>query len=155
MSILIASFVKRYSEAAVTAMKHTGIPASVTLAQAILESNVGRSHLTVRAKNFFGIKGEGPAGHVVLPTREVNGHGHSYVIQAKFRAYSEAWQSFEDHGQFFLRNQRYRKAVTSYKQKPELFAQEIARAGYATDPHYADSLIRLMKQYELERFDTL
>src|SRR5207253_8506059 len=130
-------FFTQYAQNAVDAMKQTGIPASVTLAQAFLESGRGQSGLTKKAFNFFGIKGQGPAGSVMMRTREVNAHGQSYYIMAPFRKYHNAMESFLDHGKFFLQNKRYAKAVAC-KSDPRCFANEIAKAGYATDPHYAD-----------------
>lgn len=145
------SFVDSVSSAAIQSQRQTGVPASVTIAQAILESGYGKSGLTQRGNNYFGIKGSGPAGSINLPTREVLG-GRSVTVNANFRAYHNAAESFVDHGKFFQQNSRYSQAL-QHTNDPKRFAQEIQKAGYATDPNYAKSLSGLIDKYDLTRFD--
>lgn len=147
------AFIDSIRDAAIASQRETGIPASVTIAQALIESGRGKSGLTRLAKNYFGIKGEGPAGHVLMMTREVL-HGHSVMIRAPFRAYHTAIESFTDHGRFFLQNPRYHNAVLVANDAKQ-FAREIQKAGYATDPHYADTLIGIINKYNLTRFDEI
>lgn len=145
-------FLTAAGEAARAAQQATGVPASVTIAQAILESNWGRS--TIGANNYFGIKAEtktGPAGVVWAATKEYTDKGW-ITIQAPFRAYENMAQSFTDHGQFFIENSRYAAALRNAGD-PKLFARLIQAAGYATDPNYAQSLIRLMDKLDLYRYD--
>src|SRR5262249_7335055 len=97
------AFIDSIAADAVRTEKQMGIPASVTIAQAILESGWGRSGLTQSANNYFGIKGTGPAGYVVLPTKEYL-NGQWVTINAKFRKYHNAQESFTDHAQFFYQN---------------------------------------------------
>jgi hypothetical protein len=132
------------------AMAETGVPASVTVAQAILESGWGR-HAIGRAKNLFGIKGRGPAGSVRATTREfVNGR---WITQeANFAAYKTYAESIAEHARFFRRNRRYAEALR-HVDDADRFAREIHRAGYATAPNYADALISLMRRHNLYRFD--
>lgn len=135
--------------------RQTGVPASVTIAQAILESDWGTSSLTRAANNFFGIKAtDYPNTNDVYwsDTWEVV-DGEDLVVRAPFRAYKTPWDSFLDHGQFFLRSRRYAAAllVTS---NPQEFARAIADAGDATDPAYARKLIALMDQYRLYQYDS-
>lgn len=132
----------------------TGIPASVTVAQAILETYWGTSRLAKEANNFFGIKARekpGSAGVVWMDTWEVIG-GANVTRREPFRAYKSVADSFTDHGQFFLENSRYQRAL-AVKDDPRRFAQEVNRAGYATDPAYASKLITLMDRFDLYRFD--
>ena len=145
------AFIDTYARAAIESQKKTGVPASVTMAQAILESGWGKSGLTRDANNFFGMKGSGPAGSVTVRTREVV-NGHSIYINAAFRKYHNAQESFADHGNLLKNASRYRPAF-AYKNNPEQFAREIQKSGYATDPHYASTLISIMRQYHLARFD--
>src|SRR5262249_22607335 len=147
------AFIDSFAADAIKSQRETGVPASVTLAQALLESGRGRSGLSKNAKNFFGIKGDGPAGHVLMPTREVL-NGRTVTVNAKFRKYNSAAESFTDHGRFFLENSRYRTAL-EHKDDAPRFAVEIQRAGYATDPHYSDILIRIITQFNLTRFDEI
>lgn len=145
------AFLDRYGAAAVRSMQSTGVPASVTLAQAILESGWGRSGLTRKAFNFFGIKGTGPAGSLTVRTREVV-NGRSIYINAAFKAYHNAAESFVDHGKMLRRLSRYAPCFR-HRGDPAQFCRELQRAGYATDPHYASSLIKIIQQYGLTRFD--
>lgn len=147
------AFIDSVAADAIRSQRETGVPASVTMAQAILESGWGCSGLSKRANNYFGIKGDGPAGHVTMRTREVI-NGQSVYVDANFRRYNSAQESFTDHGEFLRRNSRYARAF-DHTDNPEQFAREIARAGYATDPNYANSLIQIMRQYNLGRYDTI
>jgi LysM repeat protein len=131
----------------------TGVPASVTIAQAILESGWGRSELTRQANNYFGIKGTGPAGSVTMRTREVI-NGRETYVNAQFRKYNSAAESFADHAQFFIRNPRYATAM-QHTNDAFRFAAEIHKAGYATDPNYTKLLHGIMRQYDLTRFDAI
>jgi uncharacterized protein YraI len=132
------------------------VPASVTIAQAILESGWGRSDLSRVDHNYFGIKCFGTPGAIAIgcrayPTTECNGK-KCYRTTAQFRVYRGPADSFADHGRFLVVNPRYRKAF-SYTRDPNRFAIEIHKAGYATSPTYARNLINLMKRYNLYRFD--
>lgn len=147
------AFIDRISSDAIKSQRETGVPASVTMAQAILESGWGKSGLSTNANNFFGIKGKGPAGSITMRTREVF-NGQSTYINAPFRKYNSPAESFADHGKFFLQNKRYATAMKN-TDNGHRFAQEIARAGYATDPTYAKQLSGLINKYGLERFDRI
>jgi peptidoglycan hydrolase-like protein with peptidoglycan-binding domain len=147
------AFLDRIAADAIKSQRNTGVPASVTMAQALLESDRGRSGLTTRANNFFGIKGEGPAGHITMPTRE-NFNGRWVTVDANFRKYNSPSESFDDHGKFLRKNPRYAPAF-KHTDDARQFAREIHKAGYATDPQYSNKLISIMKEYGLERFDQI
>ena len=145
-----------------TSKKDTGVPAAVTIAQAILESGYGAKHIG-EANNYFGIKastkpdgtvdyGTVATGYVTVPTREVL-QGKDVTIQAKFRKYASMTDSFKDHGLFLKNNTRYATAFT-HSSDPIQFAKDIAAAGYATDPKYADTLVALINQWKLAQYDT-
>jgi flagellum-specific peptidoglycan hydrolase FlgJ len=147
-------FISVIAPAAVKSAEDTGVPASVTIAQAIIESYWGSSRLSTDANNYFGIKGDnrpGTAGVVWFNTWEVLG-GRNVMTSAPFRAYKSLADSFEDHGRFFLDNPRYAPAL-AVEGDARKFAQAIARSGYATDPGYAGKLIQLMDRYNLYRYD--
>jgi flagellum-specific peptidoglycan hydrolase FlgJ len=147
-------FIASIGEAAVESADQTGVPASVTIAQAILESYWGSSRLAQDDNNYFGIKAQprgGTAGSVSMSVWEVIG-GRNVVENQAFRAYNTVADSFVDHGQFFLENPRYSSAM-AVKDDPKQFAVQINRDGYATDPSYASKLIGLMDRYNLYRFD--
>lgn len=145
------SFIDKVRVDAMMSQSETRVPASVTLAQACLESGYGGSDLSRLANNYFGIKGTGPAGSVTMPTQEyVN--GRMVTVNAAFRKYNTPSESFADHGWFLRNNSRYANAF-NYTGDAARFAQEIHRAGYATDPQYASKLTSLINQYGLTRFD--
>ncbi len=150
-----ADFINTVGWAAQKSRRSTGVPASVTVAQAILESDWGRSRLTRQGNNLFGIKAlgsaTGPAGTVALATWE-HVDGEDVIVQAPFKAYFTLDESIDDHGRFFIRNKRYADAL-AVAADARAFANAIQDDGYATDPGYADKLIRLMDRYELYRFD--
>jgi uncharacterized protein YraI len=131
------------------------VPASVTIAQAILESGAGVSTLTRVDHNVFGMKCFGDPGRVAIGCRGYGtfecGSG-CYRTRASFRAYADLGDSFVDHGLMLSSLARYRPCFR-YVHDPDRFAQALQAAGYATDPHYARSLIRLMRQYNLYKYD--
>jgi LysM repeat protein len=132
----------------------TGVPASVTLAQAILESDWGRSRLAREAKNLFGIKAHtrpGTAGVYRIGTWEVEG-GANVIRNEPFRAYGTFVESIADHGRWFHQQPRYAGAL-AVRDDPRAFAYAIAAAGYATDPVYATKLVTLMERHGLEVYD--
>ena len=147
-------FIASIGEAAVQSADATGVPASVTIAQAILESYWGSSRLAREANNYFGIKAQtrsGSAGSIWFDVWEVIG-GRNVMQSQAFRAYKTVAESFVDHGEFFVDNGRYASAMAA-KSDPRQFARAINRAGYATDPAYASKLIGLMDRYDLYRYD--
>lgn len=147
-------FIADVAEAAQLSQQQTGVPASVTIAQAILESDLGRSRLSREANNYFGIKARakpGPAGVIYIDTWESIG-GRDVTVREAFRAYHNMLESFIDHGMFFLENARYALAMQNVG-SPRDFARLIHRAGYATDPKYSDKLIALMDKFNLYAYD--
>jgi len=149
-------FIASIADAAVQSADDTGVPASVTIAQAILESYWGSSRLAQEANNYFGIKAQtrgGSAGSIWFDVWEVIG-GRNVMQSQAFRAYKTIAESFVDHGRFFVENARYGTAMV-VKSDAQQFARELNRAGYATDPSYASKLIGLMDRYDLYRYDNV
>lgn len=147
------AFLDKVAADAIKSQRKTGVPASVTMAQALLESGRGQSGLAKKANNFFGIKGEGPAGSVTMPTKEYE-NGRWITINDKFRKYNSPAESFTDHGNFLRKNSRYKEAF-NHTGDAHRFAKEIHKAGYATDPGYSKKLSQIIKEYGLERFDQI
>src|SRR5215210_4148222 len=143
------AFIKNAAEAAQKSEARTGVPASVTIAQAILESGWGEHHMG-DANNYFGIKAQEKGGKIVFGdvatgfverlTKEFDKNGKAFTIVAHFRAYKDMAGSFIDHGIFLQSNARYRKALDAYATSKDAneFARGLQKAGYATDPNYAD-----------------
>lgn len=139
-------YIAMYQELAVEQMQKHQIPASIKLAQGILESRYGNSTLAVEANNHFGIKCHDWTGPVVYYDDDTAGEC--------FRAYNNVVESFEDHSAF-LKRSRY-EALYDYKMTEyKKWAKGLAHVGYATNPRYADQLIDIIERYELHRFDTV
>lgn len=147
-------FINQIAPGATEAYKKTGVFASVTIAQAILESGWGRSGLSVRAKNLFGIKCHGVwKGEVcTMPTAEYV-RGKKIMVNADFRKYPDYAGSIMDHAKFLKENPRYRDAFLC--KDPFCFSHLIAKAGYATDPHYSALLAAIITQHNLVKYDVL
>jgi flagellum-specific peptidoglycan hydrolase FlgJ len=143
------AFISEVAPGAVEAQERFGVPAAVTIAQAIDESGWGQSQLAAQDHNLFGIKGTGPAGSVPLPTQEyVNGQPVS--TSASFRVYHNVAESIEDHGRLLARSGYYQQAMAE-RQNPDKFAAALTGV-YATDPNYGANLISLMRRYDLYRY---
>ncbi|WP_163509648.1 glucosaminidase domain-containing protein [Fodinicola acaciae] len=136
------------------------VPASVAIGQSALESNWGRSKLTVNDRNYFGFKctSAGDPGPIATgchdyPTQECGPSG-CQTVHAYFRVYATAADSFRDYGRLLATSSRYAPAF-QYVDNPDQFIREVAKAGYATDPDYASKVIGLMQTYDLYRFNQL
>lgn len=145
-------FIQSVASGAIEGWNKYGVLPSITVAQAILESGWGRSTLTTRAHNLFGIKGSYNGNSISMPTREVYG-GRSVYINDYFRAYANNAQSVEDHGNFLYSNSRYHNLLgdTNYVS----VANKLHADGYATDPNYASALISLVRTYNLTQLDSV
>jgi flagellum-specific peptidoglycan hydrolase FlgJ len=124
-----------------------GVPASITMAQAILESGWGKS---APGHNLFGMKGEGTNGSNRLPVVEYSG-GRRWVKVAQFRAYHSLAESLADHARVVGSSPRYASARAAGEDAPA-FAEAL-EGRYATDPRYAEKLVALARDYDLERFN--
>lgn len=152
------AFIDSHAADAIEAQRKTGVPASLTLAQALIESGSGKSSLAATYNNYFGIKGTGTAGSVTLPTTEyVN--GRKVTVDAPFAVYHDAEESFEAHGELIAGTHPgwvayYAKPWAQYQKDHDAYAlaQGIAHI-YATSPSYADTITNVMRQYDLTRFD--
>lgn len=157
MSMLISSvvpskspqddYIRKYAPVAVREMYRSGVPASITLAQGLLESRYGQSDLAVKGNNHFGIKCHDWTGKKMYHDDDRRGEC--------FRVYGTADESFSDHSDFLRYRDRYKSlfnnGVTDYK----AWAHGLKKAGYATDPAYPSKLIKLIEDYHLDKYDTM
>lgn len=145
-------FIKKFTNIIIKASQGTGLFPSVFMAQAILESGWGNSSLAKEYNNYFGIKADnswkGPK--VNLKTREVFNGKDTYITDG-FRVYDNPEQSFYDRVEFLKKFSRYKKVFTA--PTPEDQAWELQKAGYATDPNYANAIINLINQNNLKSLD--
>ncbi len=144
------AFINAIAPGALAAQRQYGIPAAVTIAQAIDESAWGQSQLATQDNNLFGIKGTGPAGSVVVPTQEYE-NGQPVTVNAPFRVYGDVAQSISDHSLLLASGSAYQQAMAD-RRSPDAFANDLTGV-YATDPDYGANLITIMRQYNLYRFD--
>jgi len=139
-------YIRQYKDLAVQEMNRTGIPASITLAQGMLESNYGNSTLAREGNNHFGIK-----CHNTWNGRRI--YHDDDRRQECFRKYRDVYESFKDHSEFLTEGQRYAFLFDYDKTEYKKWARGLKRAGYATSPTYATRLIELIERYQLYRFD--
>ncbi|MCK0107682.1 glucosaminidase domain-containing protein [Flavobacteriaceae bacterium S0825] len=138
-------YIAFYKDIAIAEMKQYGIPASITLAQGILESGSGRGRLAVKANNHFGIKCHDWEGAKIFHDDD--------RAQECFRKYRDANTSFRDHSEFLANRKRYAKLFELDKDDYKGWAKELRKAGYATDRKYPEKLISLIERYQLYKFD--
>lgn len=140
------AYIAKYSAIAVSEMHRSGVPASITLAQGLLESNSGRSELATKGNNHFGIKCHDWKGRRMYFDDDRRNEC--------FRKYSHAEESFRDHSDFLRYRDRYKFLFDLRPSDYKGWAYGLKKAGYATDPAYPAKLIRLIEEYDLTRFDS-
>ncbi len=143
---MVLAYIEKYKDVAKENMIKTGIPSSITLGQAILESGAGTGPLSVQANNHFGIKCH----------KEWTGSSIKYTDDEEnecFRKYDDPSQSFKDHSYFLTSRPRYSELFGFEKDDYKSWAYGLKAAGYATDSKYPDKLITLIEKYQLNKFD--
>jgi flagellum-specific peptidoglycan hydrolase FlgJ len=138
-------YIALFSGIAEEEMRLYGIPASITLAQGILESASGKGRLAVEANNHFGIKCHGWTGAKIYHDDDAS--------QECFRKYNDAKYSYRDHSLFLTGRSRYQKLFQLDIDDYKSWAKELRAAGYATDRKYPDKLISLIERYQLYKYD--
>ncbi|PVW14331.1 glucosaminidase domain-containing protein [Marixanthomonas spongiae] len=144
---IVTTYIDNYSLIAMEEMQQYGIPASITLAQGILESGAGRGELTRKANNHFGIKCHGWTGGRVYHDDD--------ELQECFRKYKDPKYSFRDHSLFLTERSRYQDLFKLKKHDYKGWARGLKKAGYATDPRYPHKLISIIERYGLTHYDDL
>jgi len=138
-------YIQQFKDLAVKEMKRTGIPASITLAQGIIESSNGNSRLARKGNNHFGIKCHDWRGKTI----RINDDKRNEC----FRKYNSVYDSYMDHSEFLTTRSRYaflfRLKTTDYKS----WARGLKKAGYATNPRYAHILIKIIEEENLHKYD--
>ena len=138
-------YIQTYHQAAIQQQQKHRIPASITLAQGILESGAGKSYLAVEGNNHFGIKCGNWKGDYL--------YKHDDGRLERFRKYSSAEQSFEDHSLFIAERSHYKPLFDLKPTDYVGWANGLRKYGYATDPKYAGKLIELIERYQLHSYD--
>jgi hypothetical protein len=144
-SQVVRDYIARFRDIAIAEMQRTGVPASITLAQGILETEAGRSPLVIKSNNHFGIKCK----------TEWRGEYVTHDDDAKgecFRKYNDPAESYKDHSDF-LKNRAYYAPLFKLDVKDyEGWAYGLKKAGYATNPKYPQLLIKLIRDYDLQQY---
>lgn len=147
-------YIEQYKTIAINEMLRVGIPASIKMAQAIVESNSGNSTLAQQSNNHFGIKcGNNWNGPVVY--REDDDYENGLLVESCFRAFSDPVESFIEHSDFLAnpKTERYKPLFQLDIYDYEAWAVGLKRAGYATDPNYVKKLIDIIEKYRLYELD--
>jgi flagellum-specific peptidoglycan hydrolase FlgJ len=141
------AYINRFKLVAVSEMKKFGIPASITLAQGILESANGNSELSRKHNNHFGIKCKSRSQKCVTYADD--------MPDDQFRVFKSAWYSYREHSILLSSSPRYRSLFKLKKTDYRGWAKGLQKCGYATSKRYAKSLIRIIEKNNLQRFDNL
>ena len=139
------SYINQYKDIAIKEMLKYGIPASITLSQGLLESGAGKSELARKGNNHFGIKCHNWTGRKTYHDDDENNEC--------FRAYNNALESYEDHSKFLVNSKRYQSLFALKTTDYKGWAHGLKKAGYATNPTYAQSLINIIELYRLYEYD--
>ena len=138
-------YIDQFREIAISEMKRSGVPAAITLAQGLLETESGNSELVKKSNNHFGIKCKSTwTGASVTHDDDLSGEC--------FRAYQTAEESFRDHSDFLRGNTRYASLFSLAADDYRSWARGLKKAGYATNPRYPDILIKNIEQYNLQQY---
>lgn len=141
-NLAITNYIQTYQELAIKEMQRTGVPASITLAQGILETEAGQSDLVIRSNNHFGIKCKTSwTGEKVYHDDDARGEC--------FRKYDEAEDSYKDHSDYLRSQPRYASLFALDPMDYKSWATGLKKAGYATNPKYAQILIKYIEKYNL------
>ena len=141
------AYVKRFADVARSEMRKFGIPASITLAQGLIESNAGDSRLSTENNNHFGMK--------CFSKKCKNGHCSNFTDDSHkdfFRNYATAWESFRAHS-IMLGGDRYKHLKKLKKSDYKGWSIGLKKAGYATDKRYAEKLIHIIEELGLSQYD--
>lgn len=147
-----ASYIEEHKELAIIEMHRSGVPASITLAQALIETNAGRSNLATKANNHFGIKCKrtwngGTYYH------EDDDYKDGKLIASCFRAYGSVIESYADHSNFLRTKENYISLFLLDRYDYKNWAIGLSTSGYATNPKYAQMLISKIEAYGLDQYD--
>src|SRR5450631_3582366 len=144
----VNSYINTYKLLAISEMQRSGVPASIILAQGIHETQAGMSELVIASKNHFGIKCKtGWTGQVVYHDDDARGEC--------FRSYADANDSYRDHSDYLSQTPRYAFLFKLSPEDYESWAYGLKKAGYATNLKYSQILIKLIRDYDLQKYSLI
>ena len=150
---LSEAYIDQYKDLAIIEMHRSGIPASITLAQALVESRYGTSGLAVEANNHFGIKCKSYWTGFTYYHKDDDYDKNGKLMKSCFRAYDSALDSYIDHSNFLIITPWYQDLFSYSKTDYVSWAKGLKESGYATNPKYADILIKKIEDFQLYQYD--
>jgi uncharacterized FlgJ-related protein len=149
----VKSYINKYSSIAQDESKRSGIPASIILAQAILESEFGNSKLCERSNNHFGIKWKKASDGDFVYSLDDDYDSKGRHIASKFRKYTSAESSFKNHSDFLMTRNHYKPLFKYSRTNYEDWAYGLRECGYSTEKTYGAKLIEIIHRFDLYKFD--
>lgn len=146
-------YIEQYKQIAISEMERSKIPASIKMAQALFESQSGRSELATQANNHFGIKCKTTWSGDTYQYKDDDLDKEGNLTFSCFRSYSSAIDSYKDHSDFLIGRSRYQELFSLPMDDYKSWAYGLKKCGYATDPLYAEKLIRVIEKYNLDLLD--
>lgn len=146
-------YIEQFKLVAVSEMERTGIPASIKMAQALHESQSGRSELATQANNHFGIKCKTTWSGATYQYKDDDRDSTGSLVFSCFRSYPTAMESYMDHSDFLKYRPRYRELFELPLSDYKSWAYGLKKCGYATDPNYPERLIKIIERYNLDLLD--
>lgn len=146
-------YINEYKDLAIVEMHRSGIPASITLAQGLIESRYGTSGLATKANNHFGIKCKSYWTGMTYLHKDDDFDKQGNLIQSCFRAYNSSVDSYIDHSNFLMRTPWYQELFQYDNTDYVNWALGLKKCGYATNPKYAEMLINKVNQFQLYQYD--
>lgn len=148
------SYIEEHKDLAIVEMYRTGIPASITLAQGLHESNYGQSRLATEANNHFGIKCKSYWQGQTFYHKDDDYDKQGKLLDSCFRSYNSTVESYVDHSNFLKFTKHYGELFTFHRTDYKSWAYGLKKCGYATDKTYAEKLINKIEKYYLNQYDT-
>lgn len=146
-------YIEQYKQIAINEMERSKIPASIKMAQALFESQSGTSELATQANNHFGIKCKTTWSGDTYQYKDDDLDKEGNLTFSCFRSYSSAIDSYKDHSDFLIGRSRYQELFSLPMDDYKSWAYGLKKCGYATDPLYAEKLIRVIEKYNLDLLD--
>jgi len=150
----VIQYIAQYKPIAISEMHRTGIPASIKLAQGIIESRYGTSTLSTQSNNHFGIKCKSDWQGKTYHFKD-DDYQNGKLVKSCFRGYDDPVQSYYDHSDFLLDNPRYAPLFRLRRTDYKAWAKGLKNCGYATARHYSKTLIETIEKYKLDRYDNI
>jgi flagellum-specific peptidoglycan hydrolase FlgJ len=147
------NYINEYKDIAIAEMYRTGIPASIILAQGLLESQSGTSDLAINANNHFGIKCKSYWQGSTYFHKDDDYDKNGNIIKSCFRYYDSPLESYVDHSNFLVQSPNYSNLFNLPKDDFAAWAWGLKKSGYATDKMYAVKLIKLIQEFQLYKYD--